>query len=48
MQKKTPDYDNVFMARQFASWDIGHATIPMPRFSIIYVKRTDRMNILVR
>lgn len=42
MQKKTPDYDNVFMARQFASWDIGHATIPMPRFSIIYVKRTDR------
>lgn len=30
------------IARQFASWDIGHATIPMPRFSIIYVKRTDR------
>ena len=28
------------VARQFASWDIGHATIPMPRFSIIYVKRT--------
>lgn len=27
------------VARQFATWDIGHATIPMPRFSIIYVKR---------
>lgn len=24
------------VARQFASWDIGHAAIPMPRFSIIY------------
>ena len=30
------------VARQFAIWDIGHATIPMPRFSVIYVKRTDR------
>ena len=30
------------VARQFATWDIGHATIPMPRFSIIYVKRTER------
>ncbi len=30
------------VARQFAVWDMGHATIPMPRFSIIYVKRTDR------
>lgn len=30
------------VARQFASWDIGHATIPMPRFSIIYVKRTNQ------
>lgn len=30
------------VARQFASWDIGHATIPMPRFSVIYIKRTDR------
>ena len=29
-------------ARQSAVWDIGHATIPMPRFSIIYIKRTDR------
>ncbi len=29
-------------ARQFASWDIGHATIPMPRFSVIYVKRTEK------
>lgn len=29
-------------ARQFATWDIGHAIIPMPRFSIIYVKRTER------
>lgn len=23
-------------------WDIGHAVIPMPTFSIIYIKRTDR------
>ncbi|MCM1135132.1 MAG: hypothetical protein NC400_06095 [Clostridium sp.] len=30
------------VARQFATWDIGHATIPMPRFSVIYVKRTDK------
>lgn len=30
MQKKMPDYDNV------------HATIPMPGFSIIYVKKTER------
>lgn len=30
------------VARQFATWDIGHATILMPRFSVIYVKRTDR------
>ena len=30
------------VARQFATWDIGHATIPMPRFSVIYVNRTDR------
>lgn len=30
------------VARQFATWDIGHATIPMPRFSVIYVKKTDR------
>ncbi len=30
------------VARQFASWDIGHANVPMPRFSIIYVKRTER------
>jgi hypothetical protein len=30
------------VARQFATWDIGHATIPMPQFSVIYVKRTDR------
>ncbi len=30
------------VARQFESWDIGHASIPMPRFSVIYVKRTDR------
>lgn len=29
-------------ARQSAAWDTGHAAIPMPRFSIIYVKRTDR------
>lgn len=30
------------VARQFATWDIGHAIIPMPRFSVIYVKRTER------
>lgn len=30
------------VARQFAVWDIGHATIPMPRFSIIYIKRTEK------
>ena len=30
------------VARQFAVWDIGHATIPMPRFSVIYIKKTDR------
>ncbi len=30
------------VARQLASWDMGHATIPMPRFSIIYVKKTER------
>ena len=29
------------VARQSALWDIGHAVIPMPRFSVIYVKRTD-------
>lgn len=29
-------------ARQFAVWDIGKATIPMPRFAVIYVKRTDK------
>ena len=23
-------------------WDIGHATIPMPGFSIIYIKKTGR------
>ena len=30
------------VARQFATWNIGHAVIPMPRFSVIYVKRTER------
>lgn len=30
------------IARQFAAWDIGHATISMPRFSVIYIKRTDK------
>lgn len=29
-------------ARQFAVWDIGKATIQMPRFAVIYVKRTDK------
>ncbi len=27
---------------QFAAWDIGHAVIPMPRFSVIYLKKTDK------
>ena len=30
------------VARQSATWDIGHATIPMPNFSVIYVKKTDK------
>lgn len=30
------------VARQFATWNIGYATIPMPRFSVIYVKRTEK------
>ncbi len=30
------------VARQFAVWDIGKAIIPMPRFSVIYIKRTGR------
>ncbi|MBD5474878.1 MAG: hypothetical protein HDR17_02670 [Lachnospiraceae bacterium] len=30
------------VARQFAVWDIGHATVPMPQFSVIYIKRTDK------
>lgn len=30
------------VARQFATWDIGKAKIPMPRFSVIYVKKTER------
>ena len=30
------------VARQFATWDIGRAVIPMPRFSVIYVKRTEK------
>ena len=28
------------VARQFAAWDTGYATIPMPRFSVLYVKET--------
>lgn len=30
------------VARQFATWDIGHASIPMPRFSVIYIKKTNK------
>jgi hypothetical protein len=30
------------VARQFATWELGKATIPMPRFSVIYVKKTDK------
>lgn len=30
------------VARQFATWDIGHAVIPMPRFSVIYIKKTEK------
>ena len=29
-------------ARQTAVWDIGKATIPMPQFTVIYVKRTEK------
>jgi hypothetical protein len=29
------------VARQFAIWDIGHATIPMPHVSVIYIKKTE-------
>lgn len=29
-------------ARQSATWDIGHAVIPMPKFAVIYVKRTNK------
>ncbi len=29
-------------ARQFAVWDIGKATIPMPKLAVIYVKRTKK------
>ena len=30
------------VARQSATWDIGHATVPMPQFSVIYIKKTDK------
>lgn len=30
------------VARQSAVWDIGKATIPMPQFTVIYVKRTEK------
>jgi hypothetical protein len=30
------------IARQFATWEVGKATIPMPRFSVIYIKKTDK------
>ena len=30
------------VARQSAVWDIGKATIPIPRFTVIYVKRTEK------
>ena len=30
------------VARQLETWDIGYAVIPMPRFLLIYVKRTDK------
>ena len=30
------------VARQSATWDIGHAVIPMPQFSVIYIKKTDK------
>ena len=29
-------------ARQFADWGIGYASIPIPKFSIIYIKRTSK------
>lgn len=30
------------VARQFAVWDIEKATIPIPRFTVIYVKQTEK------
>jgi hypothetical protein len=53
MPKRTKEYDDGSMAiriaeyafivaRQSATWDIGQAVIPMPHFSVIYVKRTTR------
>jgi hypothetical protein len=30
------------IARQFATWEVGKATIPMPRFSVIYIKQIDK------
>ena len=30
------------VARQFAVWDIGKAIISMPRFTVIYIKRTGK------
>ena len=29
-------------ARQSADWGIGYASIPIPKFSVIYIKRTDK------
>ena len=29
-------------ARQSADWGIGYATIPLPKFSVIYIKRTNK------
>lgn len=30
------------VARKFATWDISHVIIPMPQFSVIYIKKTDK------
>lgn len=32
----------LIVARQLAVWDIEKAIIPMPQFSVIYIKRTDK------
>ena len=32
------------VARQFTTWDIEHAAVPMPQVSVIYIKRTNKVS----